>query len=103
MAKEKTERYQAKEFIEKYIKNKGIKQICDLFSKETLIEFVNQIDWDWSIEDEMQENNCTEDEARRKTEEWFMSMKKAELWDRINTFNQADLILDKAYDLGFVS
>ena len=100
--KEMTECCAAREYLKEYIKNNNnISEIYDLFQKETLVENVDQSNWDWSIQDEMNENKLSEENAIKITEKWFMSMSKEELWERINPFGQNELIINKAYDLGF--
>lgn len=102
MRTDMTESYAAKLFLENYIKENNIQNICDLFSKETIIEYTYDIDWEWSIKDEMETYNCTEEEARQKTYEWFNGKSKLELWvDKLSDYSRECLITDKAYDLGF--
>lgn len=97
-----TEGYAAKKFLDNYIKENNIQSICDLFSKETLIEYASELEWEWSVKDEMDIYNCTEEEAQRKTYEWFDSKSKLELWvDKISDYSKECLLTDKAYDLGF--
>ena len=102
MTKTMTKSYAAKEFLKNYVKENGIKDICELFSKDTLIEFSYDSDWEWSIKDEMEYNFLSEEEAVVATRNWFMSMSKEELfYERMCTGNQDCLITDKAEDLGF--
>lgn len=91
-------------FLKNYCKEHDINEISELFRKNMLIEYVYQSDWDWSVKEEMECNNLSEDEAEKRTEEWFLSMNNQELfYDRICTYNQHSLILDKAEELGFIS
>jgi hypothetical protein len=102
MNKTKTYEYAAKEFLQSYVKENGIKDICELFDKETLVEFVYQSDWDWAIKDEMEINGLSEEDAQIEAEYWFLSMSKYELfYNRIALGNRDILISDKAEDLGF--
>ena len=96
----KTKEYAAKCYVRKYANSIGV-QIWDLFSKEALLEFINQSDWDWSVKDEMDINKLSEAEALKKTHNWFLSMDKAKLWDRICSIHQSELLLKKAIELGF--
>ena len=87
-------------FLQNYCKENNINDISELFSKSTLVENTYQSDWDWSVKDEM-DQGLSEEEAIEKTEKWFLSMNNEELfYDRICTYNQHVLILDKAEELG---
>ena len=102
MNKPTTYEYAAKEFLKQYAKENGIKDICELFDKEILVEFVYQSDWDWAIKDEMETNGLSEKEAIEESTNWFMSMDKHELfYERTSTNSQYCLITSKAEDLGF--
>ena len=103
MSKLKTYEYAAKEFLQNYVKENGIKDICELFKKEILVECVYQADWDWAIKDEIEINGLSGEDARKAAEEWFMSMSKQELfYERISMGNRDYLIATKAEDFGFV-
>ena len=92
----------AKDFLQNYIKENGIKDICELFDKETLIENVYQSDWDWAIDDEIKINGLSEEDAQKAAEDWFMSMSKQELfYERTSYSSQYNLVVDKAEELGF--
>lgn len=87
-------------FLQNYCKENNINDISELFSKSTLVENTYQSDWDWSVKDEM-DQGLSEEEAIEKTEKWLLSMNNEELfYDRISTYNQHVLILDKAEELG---
>ena len=102
MGKPKTKEYAARKFLQDYVKENRIKDICELFDKEILIESTYDIDWNWSIEDEMFINGCSEKEAIEKTKTWFNSMSNEELfYRRISSWNQNYLIVYKAEELGF--
>lgn len=97
-----TKSYASELFLKNYIKEKGISHICELFSKETLIEYTYDIDWEWSIKDEMVNNGCSEEEAQKKTYEWFLPMSKLELWqERMSDQSRNCLMEDLAEELGF--
>lgn len=89
-------------FLKEYCRENCVNDICDLFDRKTLVENVSQSDWDWSVKDEMGCCNLSEDEARKRTEEWLLSMSNEILfYDRICDYCQYSLILDKAEDLGY--
>ena len=71
MNKPMTYEYAAKEFLKQFAKEHNIKDICELFDKKMLIEYVYQSDWDWAIEDEMEVNGLSEEEAQIEAEKWF--------------------------------
>ena len=102
MDKPKTKEYAAREFLQNYIRENNIRSIAELFDKETLIENTYDIDWNWSIEDEMFIYGCSEEEAIEKTKAWFNSMSNEELfYRRTSSWSQNYLIVDKAEELGF--
>lgn len=91
---------QAYSFLREQAKKQG-KNICDLYEKKALVEYVNICDWDWSVHDEIAHGK-TEEEALEATHEWFMKMSNEELFfDRISSHSQYELILLKAEELGF--
>lgn len=92
---------QAYDYLKKYAEEHSIEDICDVFDKETMVEYVSICDWDWSVHDE-KERGKTEEEAIEATRKWLESMSKRELfYERIPEHNRHELILCKADELGF--
>lgn len=74
--------------------------ICDLFSKEVLVNNVSQAEWDWSIEDEISENGLDKEAAIEASYQWFLGMSNYELfYERISQHVQFALIEDLAEEL----
>lgn len=102
MTKTMTYEYAAKEFLKNYVKENNIEDICLLFDKDILIEYTYDSDWEWSIQDEMEMHDCSEEEAIERTRKWYMSMDNHELfYERMSDCSQDHLIVFKAEDLGF--
>lgn len=87
--------------LDAYCEEKNILQI-DLFSKEELMENVNEKVWDWSIQDELNEG-CSYEEAKENTAAWLFSKSKENLVENyILTDTYKEMLMDKAYELGLV-
>ena len=101
MNKPITKAYAAREFLHKYIRENGIKDICNLFDKKMLIKNTYKIEWQWHIEDEIFLYGYSKEKAIEKTKAWFDSMSNEELfYRRISSWNQKSLIVKKAEELG---
>lgn len=99
---QKTIEYIAKGFLQNYIKENNIEDICLLFDKETLIEHTYDSDWELAVRDEMIFDDCTEKEAIERVFKQYMSMDNYELfYEKTSMYHQNDLITNKAEDLGF--
>ena len=102
MNKSMTYEFAARRFLNQYIKEHNIEEICDLFDKHILIEYIYQMDWDWAIDDAMETQGLSHEEAIKDAEEWFLSMSKYELfYERMSHSSQDELIVDMAEKLGF--
>lgn len=90
-------------FLLDYINKHNIDSISDLFSKDVLIDNIFSGGWEWSIEDELScDCGCTEEEARKRTENWFRSMTNQEIWmNHISDLGKNALMEEKAEELGF--
>ena len=89
----------AYEFLNGYADYRNL-DICDLFSKEILVDNVYEAYWDWSVEDEMKENGLDEEAAIEATHQWFLGMRNYELfYERINQQVQFSLIVNLAEEL----
>lgn len=88
--------------LDAYCEEKNILQI-DLFSKEELLENVNEKVWDWSIQDELNEGYSYE-EAKENTAAWLFSKSKENLVENyISTDTYKEMLMDKAYELGLMT
>lgn len=99
---EREEFDEAKKIItQKYGENYNI---LNLFTKEELIENINERDWNWAIEDEIEQaeiylKKITDEEAYEKAKEYFMGYEKEYIFNyRISDIQKVNMIVNKVLD-----
>lgn len=94
---------EALNFLKSIAEEKGI-TYPDLFTKEELLENIAEYYFDWSIQDEIENNHLSREEAVKVTNEWLKSKDNFDLLKHyISEDTERELVIEKAEELGFVA
>ena len=90
-------------FLKNIAEEKGI-TYPELFVKDELLENIAEYYFDWYIEDEIENNHLSKEEAIKVTNEWLKSKDNYDLLKHyISEDTERELVIEKAKELGFVA
>lgn len=94
---------EALNFLKNIAEEKGI-TYPELFVKDELLENIAEYYFDWSIQDEIENNHLSKEEAIKVTNKWLKSKDNYDLLKHyISEDTERELVIEKAKELGFVA